>query len=276
MRFLTVDIECISGSPTTGTTDLIITPTSSTFVTKDDVLVHDQHVVAISCMAIDTEAKNPVILVADMNVHWDDADRESRERALLVSFSDQVRNLNPQLPRFLDYDFVTYAGNRYDMPVLLYRMFHHGLEAEWLLEPKDVRYKYSTKGHFDIAEYLSNYGNRIPPMSAISQLMGLPGKLDGLDGSHVAEMVASHQWEALSGYCALDVVQETLIRLRIEYTRGLLGVHRYNEVAGMVLRTAIRGPHKVMRCLAQSNVFIEVPETNDVQSRLIAAVNTPS
>lgn len=252
MRFMTVDIECIAGSPSSAT-DLIITNTSAAFVTKDDVIVHDQHVVAISCMAIDTEAKDPVVLVRDAHIG------DQSERDVLSAFSGVVRDLNPNLPRYLDYDFVTYAGNRYDMPVMLYRMFHHGLDAEWLLEAKDVRYKFSTKGHFDIAEYMANYGGRTPPMAAIAQLMGLPGKLEGLDGSHVAEMVTAGKWTELSGYCALDVVQETLIRLRIEYMRGLLGVNRYNEVAGLVLRSAIRGPHKALKCLAASNVFIEVP-----------------
>lgn len=249
MRFLTFDIECTAGTPS-GATDLVITPTSTSFVTKDDVVVHDQHVVVISAMAIDTELKNPVSV-------WDGNVGSQSEALLLNGFSDMVRTLNPKLPLSLDYDFVTYAGNRYDMPVLLYRMFHYGLEAEFLLEPKDVRYKFSTKGHMDLAEYLSNYGSRIPPMAAIAQLMGLPGKLDGLDGSHVQAMVDAQQWEDLQGYCALDVVQTALIRLRIEHTRGLLGRNRYNEVAGLVMKSAIRGPHKVLRCLAESNVFIE-------------------
>lgn len=255
MRFMTVDIECVSEPPAGDhATDLLITPTFSSFVKeKDDVVVHEQRIVAIGCMAIDTEVKQPVVLAPTVFHLGTGAD----ERGVLTGFSEVVRAHNPRLPRTLDYDFVTYAGNRYDMPVMLYRMFHCGLEADWLLEPKDIRYKFSPQGHMDLAEYLSNYGSRsTPPMASVAKLMGLPGKLDGLNGGSVAGLVTEGRWDDLSGYCALDVVQETLIRLRVEYIRGLLGVKAYNIVSGAILRSALKSPYKVLKCLAASDVFI--------------------
>ena len=54
-------------------------------------------------------------------------------------------------------------------------------------------------------------------------MLDLPGKPEGVDGSHVETMVRTGRLDAVARYCASDVVNTYRVWLRYELFRGRLG-----------------------------------------------------
>ena len=132
---------------------------------------------------------------------------------------------------------VTWNGRQFDLPVLAARALHLGVPWGWYYEERDVRYRYSTDGHCDLMDVMSDYGAaRSMKLDDAARLIGLPGKgsatsVDHVDGSKVADIVAEGvvpvNQERIARYCLQDVVQTAIFFLRTRYHLEILTAAEY-------------------------------------------------
>jgi len=156
---------------------------------------------------------------------WDVTGSQARadalEHKILTAF-----NAAMEVP---DVHLVTWNGRTFDLPVLMMRSLLHRLVCSWYYKNRDMRYRYSTEGHCDLMDFLSDYGAaRFMKLGDMARLIGLPGKTD-MSGDKVAELyAASCKDPALAEaymaktarYCLQDSLQTALLWLR---TRHFLG-----------------------------------------------------
>lgn len=125
---------------------------------------------------------------------------------------------------------ISWNGAGFDLPVLLYRMTHHKLNAAALTnagtQRNDYLNRYSER-HIDLMDKFSfgSWGNK-QKLDTIASLCGFAGK-GGTDGSQVVPMVQAGQWQKLSTYCESDVLNTWLIYLRWQLLTGRLSQEHY-------------------------------------------------
>lgn len=127
---------------------------------------------------------------------------------------------------------VTWAGLRFDLPVLQLRSLRHGLAQPWYRGRMQGRFE---DAHVDLADVLTLRGlsgERLH-MDDAARLIGLPGK-DGVDGSQVAGLVAAGDMDAVRAYCSRDVVQTTYLYLRYRLLRGELSRAGYAQACALL------------------------------------------
>ena len=155
------------------------------------------------------------------------------ERGLLGRFR-QVMTENPAT-------LVTWNGRSFDLPVLAMRALHLGVPWGWYYDERDIRYRYSTTGHCDLMDFLSDYGAcRSMKLDDASRLVGLPGKdvpgEEHFDGSMVSELVARGDDQAnkdkIRRYCLQDVLQTALVFLRTRYHLEIIDALGYSKSLG--------------------------------------------
>ena len=132
---------------------------------------------------------------------------------------------------------VSWNGAGFDLPVLLYRMAHHGMNAKPLAaagtRDRDYLDRYS-KVHIDLIDKFSFglYSNK-QKLNVIATLCGYAGKGD-VDGSQVVPMVQAGQWDKLTTYCESDVINTWLLYLRYQL---LMGQRTQEQVAHDIMAT---------------------------------------
>lgn len=120
---------------------------------------------------------------------------------------------------------ISWNGAGFDLPVLLYRMAHHKINASPLVNAgfnkQDYLNRYSEK-HLDLMDKF-NFGawGSKQKLDTIASLCGFAGKQD-LDGSQVVPMVLAQEWQKLATYCESDVLNTWLIYLRWQLLYGRL------------------------------------------------------
>lgn len=130
------------------------------------------------------------------------------EKEILATFLRAFKK-NPTL--------ISWNGAGFDLPVLLYRMTHHKLNAQPLANAGVGKYdylnRYSEK-HIDLMDKFSfgTWGNK-QKLDTIASLCGFAGKGE-VDGSQVVPMVQNEAWTQLTTYCESDVLNTWLIYLR--------------------------------------------------------------
>jgi 3'-5' exonuclease len=130
---------------------------------------------------------------------------------------------------------VTWNGRTFDMPVITSRALRHGVPMPWWFTDRNTRYRYSTDGHFDLMDFLADFGAaKNARLDAYARLVGFPGKT-GVDGSQVLPMVHAGKMDEVNAYCLCDVVQTAAIFLRVELLRGSFDRTRYRELARALL-----------------------------------------
>ena len=144
---------------------------------------------------------------------------------------------------------VTWNGRTFDLPVMAMRALHLGVPWGWYYEERDVRYRYSDKGHLDLMDFLSDFGASRPmKLDDAARLMGLPGKdvpgQDHIDGSMVGEIVVQGDVQAnkdiIARYCLQDVLQLALLFVRTRYHLEILDARGYAEsVRSFGLKTEV-------------------------------------
>ena len=112
---------------------------------------------------------------------------------------------------------VSWNGAGFDLPVLLYRMTHHRLNAHAITGAGTGKFDYLNRyseNHIDLMDKFSfgAWGNK-QKLDTIASLCGFAGKGD-IDGSQVVPMVKAGQWQKLSTYCESDVLNTWLVYLR--------------------------------------------------------------
>jgi predicted PolB exonuclease-like 3'-5' exonuclease len=126
---------------------------------------------------------------------------------------------------------VTWNGRGFDMPVITSRAFKHGISMPWWFSDRNTRYRYSSEGHFDLMDFLADFGAaKNARLDAYAKLVGFPGKV-GVDGSQVQPMVHAGRLDEVNAYCLCDVAQTAAIFLRVELLRGTYDRARYQELA---------------------------------------------
>jgi hypothetical protein len=185
-------------------------------------------VVAISCVDVGFDpARDPRYYFDTCwsKCLWDPRSREgadAQEAVLLAAFAHAMETS-------ADVHLVTWNGRGFDLPVLAMRSLRHKLAAPWYYKSRDVRYRYSTEGHLDLMDFLSDYGgSRQARLGDVARLCGLPGKTD-MSGDKVADLWAragehpgedASLRERVARYCLQDTLQTALVFAR---TRHLLG-----------------------------------------------------
>jgi predicted PolB exonuclease-like 3'-5' exonuclease len=133
---------------------------------------------------------------------------------------------------------VTWNGRTFDLPVLSTRALYLGVPWGWYYEDRDVRYRYSDKGHLDLMDFLSDYGaSRSMKLDDAVRMMGLPGKNipgeEHMDGSMVGDLVARGDVPAnkakIARYCLQDVLQTALLFARTRYHLEIISAEGYNS-----------------------------------------------
>jgi predicted PolB exonuclease-like 3'-5' exonuclease len=126
---------------------------------------------------------------------------------------------------------VTWNGRGFDMPVITSRALRHGISMPWWFTDRNTRYRYSTDGHFDLMDFLADFGAaKNARLDVYAKLVGFPGKV-GVDGSQVLPLVHAGKQDEVNAYCLCDVAQTAAIFLRVELLRGCFDRARYRELA---------------------------------------------
>jgi predicted PolB exonuclease-like 3'-5' exonuclease len=121
------------------------------------------------------------------------------------------------------------------MPVITSRALRHGVPMPWWFSDRNTRYRYSTEGHFDLMDFLNDFGAaKSARLDVYAKLVGFPGKV-GVDGSQVAPLVHAGKLDEVNAYCLCDVAQTAAVFLRVELLRGSIDRVRYKELAGGLL-----------------------------------------
>lgn len=137
---------------------------------------------------------------------------EGDEPTMLEKLVAIVRKHRPEI--------VTFNGRRFDLPVITARCMRHGIAFPERFA-RDVNYRFTDAGHFDVADFLSDYGaGRQASLDAWAKMIGMPGKLD-CSGADVAQMISDGRLRDVQAYCMADVAQTNAVRLRLELARGM-------------------------------------------------------
>lgn len=162
---------------------------------------------------------------------------------------------------------VGFNSRGFDMPVLMARCLRYGLSAPWYYQPKDVRYRYSTSGHFDLMDFLTDYGgSRAYGLDLAARLVGSCGKLD-VHGCDVAKMIADGKLEQVRAYCLTDVAQTVVLLLRIQLLRGELAPDQYLEAMEILLDVVDKEPRLVelRPLLDRDRLLLREPPANHTE-----------
>jgi predicted PolB exonuclease-like 3'-5' exonuclease len=138
---------------------------------------------------------------------------------------------------------VTFCGyniSGFDLPVLEQRSFRHLLTcpiAEYGLETgyDSYRSRFGFDKTFDLYQYLSSSGSapsRVG-LDVLARAIGLGGKMQGMDGSKVAEAYfADFAWQTIEDYCATDVLITYGVLLAVQKFRGVLSEPSFAAAVG--------------------------------------------
>ncbi len=127
---------------------------------------------------------------------------------------------------------VSFNGRNFDLPVLELQALRHGCVApRYFNERYGHRHRYSEQGHYDLYDFLSNYGmvRLRGGFQLLARLVGLPGKTD-VSGADVQGLWEAGRHQDIVAYCRRDVIQTYLLFLRVELMRGRLALDRYDRV----------------------------------------------
>ncbi len=145
------------------------------------------------------------------------------ESVALGDYSEEklVREFWARAERFVG-TLVSFNGRRFDIPVLELAALRHGIAAPaHFAEEGGARDRYSGVRHFDLFDYLTNFGavSLAGGMDLLLKMIGMPGKT-GMDGSMVQEYFEAGRLDEIHRYCRSDVVQTYFLFLRVALMRG--------------------------------------------------------
>ncbi len=143
---------------------------------------------------------------------------EKTEAELLLGF---VKSL-PVDGRGTGPILVTFGGNGFDLPLLRYRAFAHGVPVPALHAGGHRNYWHRFgSDHIDLCDVLSGYGGSTKPsLAEMTALANIPAKIGGIDGSQVEAFVEAGRLAEVAAYCLTDVLATYCVFLRFEMVRG--------------------------------------------------------
>jgi predicted PolB exonuclease-like 3'-5' exonuclease len=145
--------------------------------------------------------------------------RDKSEKQIIEGFFSYFHRYTPRI--------VGYNSRTFDLPVLKYRAMKYNIPAEKLFIAnnrwENYSSRYSLKWHCDLLEALSDFGMSAKcKMNEVCSILGVPGKMDGMDGSKVTELFDSGNIEDLDNYCETDVLGTYLVYLNYALLTGLI------------------------------------------------------
>lgn len=142
-------------------------------------------------------------------------------------------------------DMVSWNGRGFDLPVLAARCLRHGVRFSHYYATRDARFRFSPDGHFDVMDYLADFGAARPArLDTVSRLVGLPGKI-GVDGKDVGPLVHAGRLADVQAYCLGDVFQTAAVFLRLELVRGAIDEAHYKRAMRHLLDRGAADPRLV-------------------------------
>jgi 3'-5' exonuclease len=150
--------------------------------------------------------------------------RSPDEEALLTNF---WRTIEPEKASADLRRLVSFNGKGFDMRVVETRSLQYpSISCAAYFKPAEkfdtYRHKYSDDEHLDLIDFIPNYGSKAGySLRTVASLIGLPGK-DVMDGSQVYPAYLEGGIMRIAAYCLEDVIQTTLIKLRLDRLRGIL------------------------------------------------------
>ncbi len=132
------------------------------------------------------------------------------ERALLTSFRDALVFDSVDCLS----DWITFAGERFDLPWLRHRAMSHGVpDLAWRIP----RRRYQTEDVLNLWAGTNSGGKY--KLADIARVLGIPCKLDLPEGKHVAEFMVeltiAGRYNDIAAYAKADVVTTRAIYHRI-------------------------------------------------------------
>ncbi len=164
----------------------------------------------------------------------DDYVLHSVESIAVEDYSEEalVREFWTRAERFTG-TLVTFNGRRFDLPVLELAALRHGIAAPVHFGDQSIaRSRYSGARHFDLFDYLTNFGavSLAGGLDLLLKMIGMPGKT-GIDGSMVQEYFETGRLDEIHRYCRNDVVQTYFLFLRVALLRGEINAELYRAAA---------------------------------------------
>lgn len=161
--------------------------------------------------------------------------RDSSDEALLLSeFAELVEKHRPTL--------VSFNGRGFDLPVIATRCLRHGVPFRTYYRSRDMRYRFTEAGHFDLMDFLADYGaSKQTRLDVMAKLSGMPGKV-GVDGKDVGPLVHAGRIDEVRAYCLCDVVQTAGVFLRVQLIRGELLRDEYVAAMRRLIELAATDP----------------------------------
>jgi predicted PolB exonuclease-like 3'-5' exonuclease len=178
-------------------------------------------------------------------------ENRTMEAEILEDFAALLGERRPTL--------VTYNGRGFDLPVIAMRCLRHGVALPHYYQARDVRYRFSTEGHFDLMDFIADFGaTKVSKLDIIAKLCGMPGKV-GVDGKDVGPLVHAGRIEEVQNYCLCDVVQTAGVFYRVQLLRGELGREEY-----------LRSMHQLLAMIRADPRLKPVSEAVNEQRLLLA------
>ncbi len=122
---------------------------------------------------------------------------EMDEPQIIGKFFETIEHVMPVL--------VSYNGLTFDLPVLQYRAMLHRVPGLHLARVQKYFQKFGD-AHWDLCDLMSNFdGRNRLTLDALCRYLGIAGKIDGMDGSKVADLAAAGQFDVIAAYCRGDI-----------------------------------------------------------------------
>lgn len=135
---------------------------------------------------------------------------------------------------------VTFNGRSFDIPLLELAAFRYGINVgTWLAmngpNYQQPRYRYNTSSHFDLYEFLTNFGSTrlTGGLNLSASMLGKPGKMD-TQGHMVQDMYDEGKLAEINDYCRCDVLDTYFVFLRLAVLMGNLTL---DQEQGLVVAT---------------------------------------
>ncbi len=135
---------------------------------------------------------------------------------------------------------VTFCGYNiagFDLPVIEQRSMKHFIPCpipEYGMEHgyDSYRSRFALDKSFDLAQFVNGNTSQKIGLDILAQSMGLAGKLEGMDGSQVAETYYSRgATQLIEDYCAVDVLITYGVYLGVQRFRGILDQEHFSDCA---------------------------------------------
>lgn len=163
---------------------------------------------------------------------------ERDEAAIISAFFDRVGAGVTTL--------VSFNGHSFDLPVLRYRAMLHGLTGGAF--GRRTYFNRYAQDAIDLCDVLSSFDTRGKVgLDALSRIMGLQGKPEGISGKDVAAYVADGKIAEVAAYCETDVINTYRLWLRYELFSARLTQEQFHaseeSLLSFISKAVERKPH---------------------------------